>query len=127
MTAQLIDGIALSKKIRAEVSGRTAALRAKGIQPALAIILVGEDPASQVYTRHKVSDSTETGLKATLETYPADLPEAQFAQWLTSECKVAAIPVSAFYSSGIESGVVRFCFAKEDATLALALERLGKL
>ncbi|MBU3740286.1 MAG: bifunctional methylenetetrahydrofolate dehydrogenase/methenyltetrahydrofolate cyclohydrolase, partial [Rhodoferax sp.] len=47
------------------------------VQPALSIILVGEDPASQVYTRHKVNDSTETGLSATLERYPADLPEAE--------------------------------------------------
>ena len=75
MTAQLIDGNALSRKIRAEVAGRTQALKARGINPALAIILVGNDPASQVYTRHKVNDSTETGLAATLETYPADLTE----------------------------------------------------
>jgi methylenetetrahydrofolate dehydrogenase (NADP+)/methenyltetrahydrofolate cyclohydrolase len=77
MTAQLIDGNALARQIRAEVAGRTQALKARGINPALAIILVGNDPASQVYTRHKVNDSTETGLAATLETYPADLPEAQ--------------------------------------------------
>ncbi|HZY18691.1 MAG TPA: bifunctional methylenetetrahydrofolate dehydrogenase/methenyltetrahydrofolate cyclohydrolase FolD [Ramlibacter sp.] len=75
MTAQNIDGNALARTIRAEVAGRTQALLARGIQPALSIILVGEDPASQVYTRHKVNDSTETGLKATLETYPADLTE----------------------------------------------------
>jgi len=76
MTAQLIDGNALAKTIRAEVSGRTAALKARGVNPALSIILVGSDPASQVYTKHKVNDSTETGLSATLETYPADLSEA---------------------------------------------------
>jgi len=76
MTAQLIDGNALAKTIRAEVAGRTAALKARGIQPALSIILVGEDPASQVYTKHKVNDSTETGLQATLERYPADMSEA---------------------------------------------------
>ncbi|MBD9668254.1 methenyltetrahydrofolate cyclohydrolase /5,10-methylenetetrahydrofolate dehydrogenase (NADP+) [Variovorax beijingensis] len=76
MTAQLIDGNALAKTIRAEVAGRTAALKAKGVDPALSIILVGSDPASQVYTKHKVNDSTETGLAATLETYPADMSEA---------------------------------------------------
>ncbi|WPH16447.1 bifunctional methylenetetrahydrofolate dehydrogenase/methenyltetrahydrofolate cyclohydrolase FolD [Variovorax paradoxus] len=76
MTAQLIDGNALAKTIRAEVAGRTAALKAKGVNPALSIILVGSDPASQVYTKHKVNDSTETGLAATLETYPADMSEA---------------------------------------------------
>ncbi|MEJ8858684.1 bifunctional methylenetetrahydrofolate dehydrogenase/methenyltetrahydrofolate cyclohydrolase FolD [Variovorax robiniae] len=77
MTAQLIDGNALAKTIRAEVAGRTQALRARGITPALSIILVGEDPASQVYTKHKVNDSTETGLEATLERYPATMTEAE--------------------------------------------------
>ncbi len=57
----------------------------------------------------------------------SDLPEAEFAKWLTSEIGVAAIPVSAFYSQPHESGVVRFCFAKQDETLRLALERLSKL
>jgi methylenetetrahydrofolate dehydrogenase (NADP+) / methenyltetrahydrofolate cyclohydrolase len=76
MAAQLIDGNALAKRIRAEVSGRTEALRAKGVQPSLAIILVGEDPASQVYTKHKVNDSQQTGLAATLERFPADMKEA---------------------------------------------------
>jgi methylenetetrahydrofolate dehydrogenase (NADP+)/methenyltetrahydrofolate cyclohydrolase len=52
MTAQLIDGKALAKEIRAQVAGRTAALKARGVVPRLSIILVGEDPASQVYTRH---------------------------------------------------------------------------
>ena len=53
--------------------------------------------------------------------------EAEFAQWLTTDIKVAAIPVSAFYSEAKESGIVRFCFAKKDETLRLALERLAKL
>jgi len=57
----------------------------------------------------------------------SDLSESAFAQWLTREIKVAAIPVSAFYSRPTESGIVRFCFAKKDETLALALERLAKV
>jgi len=76
VSARLIDGSALARKIRDAVAGRTQALKARGIQPALSIILVGDDPASQVYTRHKVNDSSQTGLQATLETYPADLTEA---------------------------------------------------
>lgn len=55
------------------------------------------------------------------------LPEAEFAEWLTREVKVAAIPVSAFYRDATESGIVRFCFAKQDATLQTALERLASL
>jgi methylenetetrahydrofolate dehydrogenase (NADP+) / methenyltetrahydrofolate cyclohydrolase len=76
MTAQIIDGNALAKEIRAEAAGRTEALKAKGIQPHLAIVLVGDDPASQVYVKHKVADSEQTGLKATLERHPATLSEA---------------------------------------------------
>jgi len=55
------------------------------------------------------------------------LPEAEFAKWLTVEAKVAAIPVSAFYSRPTESGIVRFCFAKKDETLQKALESLSRL
>jgi methylenetetrahydrofolate dehydrogenase (NADP+) / methenyltetrahydrofolate cyclohydrolase len=76
MPARLIDGNALAKTIRSEVAGRTEALKAKGVQPHLAIVLVGEDPASQVYVKHKVADSEQTGLKATLERHPADFSEA---------------------------------------------------
>jgi methylenetetrahydrofolate dehydrogenase (NADP+) / methenyltetrahydrofolate cyclohydrolase len=76
MTASLIDGNALARRIREEVAGRTQALKARGIQPHLAIVLVGEDPASQVYVKHKVGDSEQTGLKATLERYPATMSEA---------------------------------------------------
>jgi len=57
----------------------------------------------------------------------SDMGESEFAQWLTREIKVAAIPVSAFYSRPQESGIVRFCFAKRDETLGLALERLAKV
>jgi methionine aminotransferase len=55
------------------------------------------------------------------------LSEAAFSEWLATEVKVAAIPVSAFYSQPKESGIVRFCFAKKDETLQLALERLSGL
>ncbi len=57
----------------------------------------------------------------------AKLNEADFCQWLTSELKVAAIPVSAFYHDAINSNVIRFCFAKKESTLQSAIERLQKL
>jgi len=57
----------------------------------------------------------------------SDLGEADFCQWLTREVGVAAIPLSAFYGKGFDQRVVRFCFAKQDATLLKALERLQKL
>ena len=76
MTAQLIDGNALAAQTRADVSRRVQALKKRGITPGLAVILVGEDPASQVYVRHKVKDSEEAGLRSVLERHPATLSEA---------------------------------------------------
>ncbi|MGH6625741.1 MAG: pyridoxal phosphate-dependent aminotransferase [Burkholderiaceae bacterium] len=57
----------------------------------------------------------------------SDLSEADFCQWLTCEVGVAAIPLSAFYGDGFDQRVVRFCFAKTDETLNMALDRLCKL
>jgi methylenetetrahydrofolate dehydrogenase (NADP+)/methenyltetrahydrofolate cyclohydrolase len=76
-TAQLIDGIALSKKIRAEVAERAAALARRGVQPGLAVVLVGDNPASAVYVRNKVKACEENGLRSVLEKYDATLSEAE--------------------------------------------------
>ncbi len=76
MPAQLIHGSALSQQLRAEVAQRAAALTARGITPGLAVILVGEDPASAVYVRNKVKACAEAGLHSVLEKYEASLSEA---------------------------------------------------
>ena len=76
MPAQLINGTALSQQIRANVAARTAALIARGKRPGLAVILVGDDPASAVYVRNKVKACGETGIHSVLEQYPANLSEA---------------------------------------------------
>ena len=76
MTAQNIDGIALSKQLRAEVTQRTIALKARGVTPGLAVILVGEDPASQVYVRNKVKACEDSGLHSIFEKYEATLSQA---------------------------------------------------
>jgi methylenetetrahydrofolate dehydrogenase (NADP+)/methenyltetrahydrofolate cyclohydrolase len=77
MTAQLIDGNALSKQLRAEVSARVTALKARGVIPGLAVILVGDNPASQVYVRNKVKACEDTGMHSVLETWPASMSEAE--------------------------------------------------
>ena len=56
-----------------------------------------------------------------------DLGEAEFCKWRTTEIGVAAIPLSAFYGDGFDQQVIRFCFAKKDETLKLALQRLARL
>ncbi len=77
MGAQLIDGSALSKSIRADVALRAAALTERGVRPGLAVVLVGDDPASQVYVRNKVKACHEAGLHSVFEKYDADCTEAQ--------------------------------------------------
>ena len=76
MTAQKIDGNALSQTLRADVTKRATALKARGITPGLAVILVGENPASQVYVRNKVKACEDCGLHSILEKHPAFLTEA---------------------------------------------------
>ena len=76
MTASTIDGLALSQQIRAQVGQRAARLAALGRRPGLAVVLVGDDPASAVYVRNKVKACAEHGLHSVLEQYGADLSEA---------------------------------------------------
>jgi methylenetetrahydrofolate dehydrogenase (NADP+)/methenyltetrahydrofolate cyclohydrolase len=77
MTARSIDGNALSRHLRQEIASRAAALRERGITPGLAVILVGENPASQVYVRNKVKACHDSGLHSVLEHYPAGMTEAE--------------------------------------------------
>jgi len=91
MTAQLIDGNALAKKIRAEVAERAAALTAKGEQPGLAVILVGDDPASQVYVSHKVKDCESSGVRSVLDRYPAAMSETDLLKRIDALNRDASI------------------------------------
>ena len=80
MTAQLIDGNALSKQLRAQVAIDAAKLTAQGLKPGLAVVLVGENSASQVYVRNKVKACEEAGFHSVLEKYDANLSEADLLQ-----------------------------------------------
>ena len=77
MTAQIIDGKALSTQLRTEVAARAAALKTKGITPGLAVVLVGDNQASQVYVRNKVKACEEVGFHSVLEKYEATMTEAE--------------------------------------------------
>lgn len=78
-------------------------------------------------TRLKLLPTTGTYFQCVDISDVTDLNEADFCQWMVQELGVAAIPLSAFYGDGFDQKVVRFCFAKQDATLLAALERLRKL
>lgn len=75
MTANVIDGVKLAAVIREDVAKRAAALTKQGVKPGLAVILVGQDPASQVYVKNKVAACEKAGLHSVLEQYPADMTQ----------------------------------------------------
>ena len=77
MSARIIDGLALARTLRGEIAARAAALAAAGRPPGLAVVLVGDDPASHVYVRNKVRACAEAGIRSTLEQHDASLPEAE--------------------------------------------------
>jgi methylenetetrahydrofolate dehydrogenase (NADP+)/methenyltetrahydrofolate cyclohydrolase len=81
MAAKIIDGKALAARLRAEVASEARGLIERGVQPALAVVLVGEDPASQIYVRNK----TKAAAEASIRTFDHPLPAS------TSEESVLAL------------------------------------
>jgi methylenetetrahydrofolate dehydrogenase (NADP+)/methenyltetrahydrofolate cyclohydrolase len=77
MTARIIDGVALGRTIRQEVAEETARLKARGVVPGLAVVLVGEDPASKAYVSSKDKACTEAGMHSVKITRPATITEAE--------------------------------------------------
>lgn len=84
MTAQIIDGKAIAQEVRAAWKVRADALKARGITPGLAVIIVGEDPASKVYVSNKVKACAELGLHSEHIVLPADTPEATLLAKISS-------------------------------------------
>ncbi|MCX7165325.1 MAG: bifunctional methylenetetrahydrofolate dehydrogenase/methenyltetrahydrofolate cyclohydrolase FolD [Rhodocyclales bacterium] len=76
MSATIIDGNALSTQLRGEFANRAAALKTKGITPCLAVILVGEDPASAVYVRNKVAGCEKAGMRSIKDVYAPDVAQS---------------------------------------------------
>jgi methylenetetrahydrofolate dehydrogenase (NADP+)/methenyltetrahydrofolate cyclohydrolase len=76
-SAQIIDGNALSAQLRQEVTQRTNALKARSLTPGLAVVLVGDNQASEVYVRNKVKACSDSGLHSVLDRYDASMTEAQ--------------------------------------------------
>jgi methylenetetrahydrofolate dehydrogenase (NADP+)/methenyltetrahydrofolate cyclohydrolase len=76
MSAHIIDGNALAQHWREQVARDCVALQARGVKPGLAVLLVGDNPASQVYVRNKVKACDQAGLHSVLEQLPANLSES---------------------------------------------------
>jgi methylenetetrahydrofolate dehydrogenase (NADP+)/methenyltetrahydrofolate cyclohydrolase len=104
-----IDGVALSAKLRKDVSARAAALSAKGVTPGLTVILVGNNPASAVYVRNKVKACQENGIASKLELMPEDVKETELLakiRELNDDASVHGILVQLPLPSHIDSHAV---------------------
>ena len=77
MTARILDGNALSARVRGELAERAAALAARGVQPCLAVLLVGANPASAVYVRNKVAACEKAGIRSLRFDFAADVDAAE--------------------------------------------------
>ena len=76
MAAQIIDGKALAAKLRTDLKPRVDALNARGVHPGLAVILVGDDPASAIYVRNKIKACEEVGIRSFFDRLPTDASQA---------------------------------------------------
>ena len=76
MAAELLDGAAIARQIYSQLRQRVSALGKLGVQPGLAAVLLGDDPASQIYVRNKVKACTDAGLYSEVHTFDGDYPEA---------------------------------------------------
>jgi methylenetetrahydrofolate dehydrogenase (NADP+) / methenyltetrahydrofolate cyclohydrolase len=130
MSAQLINGVELSSQIRADVARRAAVLTAQGKQPGLAVVLVGADPASQVYVRNKVKACEDNGLHSVFEKYDADMTEEALLariDALNSDPKIHGILVQLPLPKHIDSHKVIEAIAPEKDVDGFHISNAGLL
>ncbi len=116
MTAQIIDGKAIAQEVRAAWKVRADALKARGITPGLAVIIVGEDPASKVYVSNKVKACAELGLHSEHIVLPADTPEATLLAKISSlnaDSKIHGLLVQLPLPKHIDSNQVLLAISPE--------------
>jgi methylenetetrahydrofolate dehydrogenase (NADP+)/methenyltetrahydrofolate cyclohydrolase len=130
MTAKIIDGNALSTQLRSEFANRAAALKEKGVTPCLAVILVGEDPASAVYVRNKVAGCEKAGMRSIKDVYAPDVAQsvvlARIAE-LNADPAVHGILVQLPLPKHFDSGAVLESIVPEKDVDGFHAENVGAL
>ena len=84
MAAQIISGKTLAAQVKERMTGKTEALKRQGVTPCLAVVLVGDDPASAVYVRGKQKDCEECGIRSLLVRLPAEATQQQVLERLAA-------------------------------------------
>ena len=130
MTAYLLDGNALGQKLRAGFKQKAEELAAQGVRPGLAVILVGEDPASQVYVRNKVNACAQAGFHSEKHVFPADIaPQVvldKIAE-LNADDKIHGILVQLPLPKHFDSDAVLDAIAAEKDVDGFRAENVGAL
>lgn len=130
MTAQLIDGDALAKRIKDELTKEVETLKQKGKAPHLLAVQVGENPASQVYIRSQAKTCEEIGLKYTLDSLPGDITEEDLIrhiQDLNRDPSVTAVILQMPLPEGINARRVQSSIAPEKDVEGMNLASMGQL
>jgi methylenetetrahydrofolate dehydrogenase (NADP+)/methenyltetrahydrofolate cyclohydrolase len=130
MSAKIINGIELSHTLRSEVAERAAALTAKGRQPGLAVILVGDSQASQVYVRNKIKACEENGIHSIFEKYDAAMTEAELlarVEALNHDPKIHGILVQLPLPAHIDANKVIEAIAAEKDVDGFHISNAGLL
>ncbi|MGH8758281.1 MAG: bifunctional methylenetetrahydrofolate dehydrogenase/methenyltetrahydrofolate cyclohydrolase FolD [Burkholderiales bacterium] len=130
MTATLMDGVAVSKAIRSQWQQRVEALKTRGVTPGLAVILVGDNPASQVYVRSKVKACGEVGLYSEVHQFSADVPQETVLakiEELNRDRKIHGILVQLPLPSHFDNGRVLEVISAEKDADGFHLYNLGGL
>ncbi len=130
MTAKIIDGKALAEKVRGRIADEVAALKVKGITPGLAVVLVGDDPASQVYVRNKVAACEKVGMKSVMHRMPATASEAELlsvVQTLNNDATIHGILVQLPLPKQIDEKKVLEAIAVDKDVDGFHAENVGAL
>jgi methylenetetrahydrofolate dehydrogenase (NADP+)/methenyltetrahydrofolate cyclohydrolase len=130
VTATIIDGKAIAAKVRGEVAAKAAALRARGVVPGLAVVLVGDDPASAVYVRSKSKAARECGVEVFDHKLPADLSQAallELVQRLGADPAVDGILVQMPLPRHIDADAIVQTIPPSKDVDGLHPENLGRL
>jgi methylenetetrahydrofolate dehydrogenase (NADP+)/methenyltetrahydrofolate cyclohydrolase len=130
MAAVLIDGRALAEQVRARVRVEVAELLASGVQPGLAVILVGDDPGSQIYVRHKEKDCADVGMASTVHRLPASTTQEELLRLvaqLNEDQSVHGLLVQLPLPRGLDPTQVQWAIAPEKDVDGLHPVNAGRL
>ncbi len=130
MSARLLDGTALSARLRAELGPRVRALAERGATPGLAVVLVGDDPASQIYVRNKVKACADAGIRSDPLRLPAETSEAALLDTiarLNADPSIHGILVQMPLPQAIDAGRVLESIAAEKDVDGFHLASAGAL